>query len=75
LWIEKQPTVVLVTHDLREAIYLADTIYVFSRRPGTIISRTVVDLPRPRRIADTYSESFIAMTHALHEQIVTKVRA
>ena len=37
LWLEKRFTGVLVTHDLREAVYLADTVYVMSRRPGRIV--------------------------------------
>ncbi len=47
-------TAVLVTHDLREAVYLADTVYVMSARPGTIIARHEIDVARPRRLQDTY---------------------
>src|SRR5690606_19320480 len=43
LWIELRPTVLLVTHDLREAVYLADTVYVFSPRPGRVLSRAEID--------------------------------
>jgi NitT/TauT family transport system ATP-binding protein len=75
LWLDKRPTVILVTHDLREAIYLADTIYVFSPRPGRILSRTAVTLPRPRRLVDTYKPEFIDMTHVLREQIAPSARA
>ena len=39
LWVKQKPTVILVTHDLREAIYLADTVYVISARPGRVICR------------------------------------
>ena len=38
LWQEKRFTVVLVTHDLREAVFLADTVYCMSKRPGRIIA-------------------------------------
>ncbi|MEP9379089.1 ABC transporter ATP-binding protein [Aquabacter sp. CN5-332] len=74
LWLNRRPTVILVTHDLREAVYLADTIYLFSPRPGRIMSRTEVDLPRPRTLADTYTPRFIEMTHALREQIASRPR-
>jgi len=74
LWLKKRPTVILVTHDLREAIYLADTVYIFSPRPGRILSRTEIDLPRPRQLQDTYAPHFIEMTHALREQIVSGLR-
>lgn len=71
LWVKRRPTVILVTHDLREAIYLADTIYVFSQRPGRILSRTEIKFARPRRLADTYKSEFTDMAHELREQIAT----
>jgi NitT/TauT family transport system ATP-binding protein len=74
LWLERRPTVILVTHDLREAVYLADTVYVISARPGRVLSRTTIDLPRPRRLADTYRPEFIDWSHALREQIATRAR-
>lgn len=75
LWMEKRPTVILVTHDLREAICLADTIYVFSPRPGRVVSRTEVPFPRPRSLKTTYLPEFVEMTHALRELIVPGARA
>ena len=60
---------ILVTHDLREAVYLADTVYVISARPGRVVSRTAVPLPRPRTLEDTYRPDFIAMAHDLRNQI------
>jgi NitT/TauT family transport system ATP-binding protein len=69
VFLEKRPTVVLITHDLREAIYLADVIYVFSPRPGRVLSRTIVELPRPRRLSDSYSPEFAEMMRGLREQI------
>ena len=48
LWIAHQPTVVLVTHDLREAAFLADRICVMSARPGRVLAERVVDIARPR---------------------------
>ena len=74
LWIERKPTVILVTHDLREAVYLADTIYVISPRPGRVLSRTDIDLPRPRRLKDTFEPGFIELVQALREQIATGSR-
>jgi NitT/TauT family transport system ATP-binding protein len=66
---EKKPTVVLVTHDLREAVFLADTIYVMSDRPGRILSRTKVDMPRPRTLEDTFALAFMELTRDLRSQI------
>jgi NitT/TauT family transport system ATP-binding protein len=69
LWMERNFTVILVTHDLREALYLADTIYVMSARPGRIVLRQSVDLPRPRKLADTYDQSFVSALAVLREHI------
>ena len=69
LWLEKRPTVVLVTHDLREAAYLADTIYVFSPRPGRIVERTAVPFPRPRTLETTSTPAFVDLVHALRGKI------
>ncbi|MBV8791621.1 MAG: ABC transporter ATP-binding protein [Pseudolabrys sp.] len=48
LWDEFRPTLVLVTHDVEEAIVLADRILVMRPRPGRIADEIVTDLPRPR---------------------------
>ncbi len=69
LWTELRPTVILVTHDLREAVYLADTVFMFSPRPGRILSRTVIDLPRPRGLETTLETGFHDRVTALRTQI------
>ena len=69
LWTAQGFNVVLVTHDLREAVYLADEVYVMSRRPGKIVHRKVIDLPRPRDLDITYTEPFTAIVHELREHI------
>ena len=48
--------VILVTHDLREAVFLADTVYVMSRSPGRMLVRREIDLPRPRALELTYTQ-------------------
>ena len=69
LWQEQRFTVVLVTHDLREAVFLADTVYCMSKRPGRIIARREIDLPRPRDLEVTYEDRFTAIVHELREHI------
>jgi len=58
-------TVMLVTHDLREAVFLADTVYVMSSRPGRIVRRCEVTLPRPRDLEMTYTQPFQDVVHEL----------
>ncbi len=69
LFLEQRPTVVLITHDLRESIYLADSVVVMSARPGRMISRTRVPFARPRSLDDTFTPEFVEMEHALRGQI------
>ena len=69
LWTEHRFTVVLVTHDLREAVFLADTVYVMSSRPGRILAKREIDLPRPRDLEVTYSDAFSTIVHDLRERI------
>ena len=62
-------TVMLVTHDLREAVFLADTVYVMSNRPGRIVKRRVIDIPRPRDHDVTYTQHFQDTVHELRALI------
>ncbi|MCL4801051.1 MAG: ABC transporter ATP-binding protein [Burkholderiales bacterium] len=62
-------TVMLVTHDLREAVFLADTVYVMSSRPGRIVKRCEVSLPRPRDLDVTYTQPFQDIVHELRSLI------
>ncbi len=61
LWADFGKTVVFVTHDVDEAIYLSDEILVVSARPGRITDRITVSLPRPRARSVTGTTEFIAL--------------
>lgn len=69
LWLEQRFTVLLVTHDLTEAAYLADTIHVMSRRPGRVTFRMQIDLPRPRTPETRYQPGFVDQVHELRRHI------
>jgi len=62
VWSDLQKTILFVTHDIDEAIYLSDEIHVFTARPGRIKAKNTVDLPRPRIQAEvTTSAEFVAL--------------
>ncbi len=61
--------VILVTHDLRESVFLADTVYVMSKSPGRMVVRREIDLPRPRDLEITYTPQFTELVHELRGHI------
>jgi NitT/TauT family transport system ATP-binding protein len=69
LWQELRFTVILVTHDLREAAFLADTIHVMSARPGRVVLSKPVDLPRPRDLDICFAPAFVDIVHELRAKI------
>jgi NitT/TauT family transport system ATP-binding protein len=69
VWLARRPTVILVTHDLREAAFLADRILVMSARPGRIVAERKVELPRPRTLAMTYEPYLAGLVLELREYI------
>ncbi len=63
-------TIILVTHDLREAVFLADRVFVMSARPGRIVAERRIDLPRPRDLEVTFTQGFQDIVHELRSHIV-----
>jgi NitT/TauT family transport system ATP-binding protein len=72
IWEETGKTVIFVTHSLTEAAYLADEIIVMSARPGRIIDRIEVDLPRPRTYAMMATPRFAELRERIWNQIKTQ---
>lgn len=70
LWMTRKPTVLLVTHDLKEAGFLASRICVMSARPGRILEDSPVAFARPRTIAMTFEPEFVTLNQQLRDLIV-----
>ncbi|WP_240788488.1 ABC transporter ATP-binding protein [Ramlibacter henchirensis] len=69
LWTEQRFNVILVTHDLRESVFLADTVYVMSRSPGRFVVKKQIEMPRPRELEITYTKEFTDVVAELRGHI------
>jgi len=70
LWMETGKTIVFVTHNVSEAILLADRVVVLTARPGRVAHIFDIDLPRPRTIEETYSPPFIEKIFEIKDTII-----
>ena len=70
LWLQHRFSAILVTHDLREAVYLADRVFVMSKKPARVIFERRIDLPRPRTIEGSFEPHFIDLVHELRGKII-----
>jgi len=70
LWAELKTTILFITHDIEEAIYLSDRIWVLSRRPSQIIEELKSDFPRPRHQVTTRADTrFMELRNDIYRQI------
>jgi len=69
LWMDRKPTVLLVTHDLREAAFLATRVCVMTSRPGRILEDRAVDFARPRTLETSYAPEFATLVQQLRMRI------
>ncbi|HUO64399.1 MAG TPA: ABC transporter ATP-binding protein [Terriglobales bacterium] len=69
LWEKRLKTVVLVTHDVEEAIHLADRVVVFTARPGRVKTEVAVKLPRPRALEVRLSPEFAALKRRIWAEL------
>ena len=71
IWNREKQTILLITHDIEEALIMADKIYVFTARPATIKAEVEVSLPRPRSITNT---ELINLKRELYEMMEVEIR-
>src|SRR5258705_9318505 len=69
IWERDQKTVLFVTHDIEEAIFLGSRVLVMSARPGSIKAEIVVDLPHPRSYKIKTTPEFVRLKERLVEEI------
>ena len=74
LWSQSKASVVFVTHDLEEAIALADKVYVLTSGPATVKSVYTIDIPRPRIVSEIrYDQAFIDISRTIWEDLRDEV--
>lgn len=74
IWETHQKTVLFVTHDIDEAIFLGDVVYVMSARPGRIIDTIPIDLPRPRKYELVTTPPFIELKRRIQKNLHHEVQ-
>ena len=75
IWEEFHPTILFITHDVEEAVFLADRLYVMTRRPGRIKEEIAVPFPKPRTFDIVTTPTFVAIKervlHLIREELTT----
>ena len=75
VWAETKKTALFITHDIKEAVYLADRVVVFSARPGRVKQLIEIDIPRPRPLRIKREQRFLGYEDAIWASIEEEVRA
>jgi NitT/TauT family transport system ATP-binding protein len=71
IWMETGKTIIFVTHNVSEAIFLADRVVVLTPRPGRLAHIFPIDLPRPRTVDMTFEPEFIHVVKEIKNTIET----
>jgi NitT/TauT family transport system ATP-binding protein len=74
IWREARKTVLFITHQINEAIYLADRVVIFGARPGRVKQTIKIDLPRPRDLSLKRDPRFLEYENQVWEQIEEEVK-
>ncbi|MGQ4834088.1 MAG: ABC transporter ATP-binding protein [Candidatus Asgardarchaeia archaeon] len=69
LWMHEKKTVVFVTHDIPEAVFLGDRVIVLKARPGKVIHEEIIDLPRPRSLDIKLTEPFLKHVKNIRDKL------
>ena len=75
VWAETKKIALFITHDIKEAVYLADRVAVFSARPGRVRQIYEIGLPRPRPLSIKREQQFLAYEDAIWDCIEDEVTA
>lgn len=70
LWLEYKPTILCVTHDIDEAIFLSDRIFILSKRPGRVVKTLSTGLSRPRSLGDIDSPKALELKKSLYGMLI-----
>lgn len=74
IWRQAKKTVLFVTHQINEAIYLSDRVIVFTARPGTVKQTVAIDIERPRKLAVKRGPRFLALEDHVWDLIENEVK-
>lgn len=69
IWQARRKTVLMVTHNIQEAVFLSDRVLAMSPRPGRVEREVLIDLPRPRTQEMLYSARFLELTRTLRDAL------
>jgi len=72
IWRETEKTILFITHDLNEAVFLSDTVVVLSPRPGEIVDEIEIDLPRPRSDETRSTDEYVKLSTEVHKHFKSK---
>jgi NitT/TauT family transport system ATP-binding protein len=75
IWAQTSKTVLFITHQIGEAIYLSDRVIVMSARPGRVIADIRIDIPRPRALAVKRTDAFLGYEDQVWALIESQARA
>jgi NitT/TauT family transport system ATP-binding protein len=75
IWEEGRKTVLFVTHQIDESVFLSDRVLVFARRPGRVRENVIIELPRPRALAIKRTPEFVRYVDHIWRLIEDDVRA